>query len=419
MNSKDKLDSKDINTFLEQDEKFQIFLTLKTLKTNTIKGYKYRINEYSQAIGLTPTEFLQEAEKEEYEGIKLKRRKIKTHLIKFIQYLRRKDLKDTSINNYLIYIKAFYSTFEIELPKLTIKLNAFPKKDNKEWLSKEDIKKALKYSNYKYKAIILLMLSSGMGSAEIRNLTFKNFLKSIEEYIIIRLKEPYNVEDIKNSLPHNQIIIPTWHIQRVKTGEYYYTFSSPESAEAILDYLEYREAKNKPIIGLNEPLFIGRRPGDILNKYTMTSAFQKINDNAGFKTVGNKRYFTSHELTRFFASQTLRAGLQEKDVKWLRGQKPRETLNRYVISDANNLKIQYMEKALRCLSIETLEILKLEEDTYRQLRDLKKENRELKGTVQNIKKRMELIEQFLNNNEYQNGYKEKKDIKNSKTISKN
>ena len=157
MNSKDKLDSKDINTFLEEDEKFQVFLTLKTLKPNTIEGYKYRIHEYSQAIGLTPTEFLQEAEKEEYEGIKLKRRKIKTYLIKFIQYLRRKGLKDTSINNYLIYIKAFYSTFEIELPKLTIKLNAFPTKDYKEWISKEDIKRALKYSNYKYKAIILLM----------------------------------------------------------------------------------------------------------------------------------------------------------------------------------------------------------------------------------------------------------------------
>ena len=221
----------------------------------------------------------------------------------------------------------------------------------------------------------------------------------MEDYIIIRLKEPYNVEDIKNSLSSNQIIISTWHIQRVKTGEYYYTFSSPESAEAILDYLEYREAKNKPIIGLDEPLFIGRRPGDLLNKYTLTSAFQKINDNAGFEKVGNKRYFTSHELTRFFSAQTLRAGIQERDVKWLLGQKPTETLNRYVKPDPKNLKIQYMEKALRYLSIETLEILKLEEDTYRQLRDLKKENQELKGTVQTIKKKMELIEQFLLNNE--------------------
>jgi len=386
MNSKDKLDSKDINTFLEEDEKFRVFLTLKTLKSNTIEGYKYRIFEYSQAIGLTPTEFLQEAEKEEHEGIKLKRRKIKAHLIKFIQYLRRKGLKDTSINNYLIYVKAFYSTFEIELPKLPIKLNLLTKKDNKEWISKEDIKKALEYSNRKYKAIILLMVSSGMGSAEIRKLTFKDFLKSLEDYIIIPLKEPYNVENIRNILPVNLHIIPTWHIHRVKNGKYYYTFASPESVEAILDYLEYREAKKKPIIGLDEPLFIGRRPGDLLNKYTMTSAFQKINDDAGFETVGNKRYFTSHELRRFFSAQSLRAGLQERDVKWLLGQGTKNTLNRYVQPDPQNLKIQYLEKALPCLSIETIEILKLEENAYRRIKDLEKENQEMKKTLQKEQK---------------------------------
>ena len=177
MNSKDKLDSKDINTFLEGDEKFQVFLTIKTLKPNTIEGYKYRIYEYSKAIGLTPTEFLLEAEEEEDEGLKLKRRKIRDHLIKFIQYLRKKGLKETSISNYLIYVKAFYSTFEIELPKLPIKLNSLPKKNYNEWVSKEDIKKALKYSNQKYKAIILLMVSSGMGSAEIRNTNIQRLPK--------------------------------------------------------------------------------------------------------------------------------------------------------------------------------------------------------------------------------------------------
>ncbi|MGZ4857853.1 MAG: tyrosine-type recombinase/integrase, partial [Methanobacteriaceae archaeon] len=287
-------------------------------------------------------------------------------------------LKETSISNYLIYVKAFYSTFEIELPKLPIKLNSLPKKNYKEWISKEDIKKALKYSNQKYKAIILLMGSSGMGSSEIRNLTFKDFLKSLEEYIRISLKEPYKVENIRNSLPINQNIIPTWHIQRVKTGEYYYTFSSPESLEAILNYIEYREAKDKPIIGLDEPLFIGRRPGDLLNKYTMTSAFQKINDDAGFETLGNKRYFTSHELRRFFSLQSFRAGLRERDVKWLRGQKPRNMMNRYVKPDPQNLKIEYMEKALPCLSMENVKIRELEEDIYRRLRDLEKENQDLK-----------------------------------------
>jgi integrase len=399
MNSKDKLDSKDINTFLEGDEKFQVFLTIKTLKPNTIEGYKYRIYEYSKAIGLTPTEFLLEAEEEELEGIKLKRRKIRDHLIKFIQHLRKKGLKETSISNYLIYIKAFYSKFEIELPKLPIKLNPLPKEDYKEFVSKEDIIRALKYSNQKYKAIILLMVSSGMGSSEIRTLKFKDFLLSLKEYIIIPLKEPYTVEKIRNSLPVNQHIIPTWHVRRVKTGEYYYTFSSPESVDAILDYIEYRENKDKPIIGLDEPLFIGKRPGDILNKYTMTAAFQKINDDSGFEKLENKRYFTSHELRRFFSNQLLNAGLLERDIKWLKGQKQRDITDQYIKPDPQNLKIVYMEKALPSLSIETIEILELKENAYLRLKNLEKENKKIKKTLRkeqvNIGKRITKLEELV------------------------
>ncbi len=291
----------------------------------------------------------------------------------------------------MIYVKSFYSTFDIELPKIPIKLNSLPKKDYKEWVNKEDIKKAIKYSNHKYKAIIILMTSSGMGSAEIRSLTFDNFLKSLKEYLKIPLKSPYNVEEIRNSLPTNQHIIPTWHIQRIKTGEYYYTFSSPESVEAILDYLEYREAKNKPIIGLKEPLFIGRKPGDTLNKYTLTSAFQKINDDAGFEVIGNKRYFTSHELRRFFSDQAFKSGMQERDIKWLRGQKPRDTLNRYVKPDPQNLKIEYMEKLLPCVSVEPVKILEIEENAYRRLSELEKERIEMKNEIADLKGIVEMI----------------------------
>lgn len=390
-NSKNNFESETINNFLDEDEKFQEFLAVKRLKPSTIKSYEVTLRKYCIAIELSPSEFIKEAEDEEDQGIKLKRRKIKSHIIKYIQYLRSRGLKETSISNYLIYVRSFYTTFEVELPKSPIKLNSLPKKDYKEWINKNDIKKAIKYANHKYKAIIILMTSSGMGSAEIRSLTFENFLKSLEEYIKIPFKSPYSVEEIRNSLPTNQHIIPTWHIQRIKTGEYYYTFSSPESVEAILDYLEYREAKNKPILGVKEPLFIGRRPGDLLNKYTMTSAFQKINDDAGFEAVGNKRYFTSHELRRFFSDQAFKSGMQERDIKWLRGQKPRDTLNRYVKPDPQNLKIEYTEKLLPCVSLEPVKILEIEENAYRRLRELEKEKTEMGEHVAYLTDLVEMI----------------------------
>jgi len=57
------------------------------------------------------------------------------------------------------------------------------------------------------------------------------------------VREPYNVPDLRNGLSTREHIIPTWHVERVKTGEPYFTFSSPESIEAILNYLKRREVK--------------------------------------------------------------------------------------------------------------------------------------------------------------------------------
>lgn len=378
MDSNVKFDSDNIKNLLDTDEKFQEFLIAKNRKPTTILAYKGRIGLYCLAIGLTPTEFLKEADKEEDKGIKLKKRKLKVHLMRFIQYLRENELKETSINNYLIYVKSFYNYFEVEIPKLPVKLQNLPKKSYREWISKDDIKKALKYSNKKYRAIILLMASSGMGSAEIRNLKFAEFRRSIEEYTKFPLKPPYLVDDIRSSLPSNQHIIPLWDVKRIKTGEYYYTFSSPESVEAILDYLEYRESKNKPVKGDEEPLFIGRYSNTILSPKGLCSAFERINDDIGFEQIGDKRFFTSHELRRFFSDQTFKAGLQERDVKWLRGQKPRDTLNRYVKPDPEKLKIEYMEKALPCLSIEEVKVREIKGNAYLRLKRLEKENEELK-----------------------------------------
>jgi hypothetical protein len=48
---------------------------------------------------------------------------------------------------------------------------------------KDDIKLALKNCNPKFQAIILLMSSSGMGSAEVSSLSHKQLLESLQEYI--------------------------------------------------------------------------------------------------------------------------------------------------------------------------------------------------------------------------------------------
>ena len=59
----------------------------------------------------------------------------------------------------------------------------------------DDVKRSLEYSNATYRAITLLMVSSGMSRAEISSLTFKDLYKafSLDEY-------PNNIKELIKSL---------------------------------------------------------------------------------------------------------------------------------------------------------------------------------------------------------------------------
>ena len=105
--------------------------------------------------------------------------------------------------------------------------------------SKEDIRKALGYASIREKAIIYLMSSSSMGSAEVRNLSYQDFLKSISEYIDINLNKWIDIKELVKKLQENDTIkIPFFNIKRIKTKRKMMTFCTPESYNAIIEYLE-------------------------------------------------------------------------------------------------------------------------------------------------------------------------------------
>ena len=61
-----------------------------------------------------------------------------------------------------------------------------------------DIRLALKNCNPKFQAIILLMSSSGMDSAEVRSLSYKQLLKSLQEYIKLPKNSMVSAYDLIN-----------------------------------------------------------------------------------------------------------------------------------------------------------------------------------------------------------------------------
>lgn len=125
----------------------------------------------------------------------MRHRKVKQYQLDFKDYLLAKDFTTKTIREMLNAIRTFYREFDVELGKIHLKQSGY-QKTIEDIPDKNDIKLALQLALPKYKAIISLMLSSGMGRSEILSLNYQNFIDSISEYLESPLNDPCNVEEI-------------------------------------------------------------------------------------------------------------------------------------------------------------------------------------------------------------------------------
>jgi integrase len=105
---------------------------------------------------------------------------------------------------------------------------------------------------------------------------------------------------VDEKLKENELIVPMWKLDRVKTGTSIITFSTPESLEAILYYL-----KLDPPASLEDPLFRSRKfKGKPLSQVGFAKHFQTINERCvGIPNLQSK--FRSHAVGRKYFATTL------------------------------------------------------------------------------------------------------------------
>ena len=272
-------------------------------------------------------------------------------------------------------VKSVYREFEIELPRIRLK------NDEDEVLittddiiKKEHIIKAIKHCNLKYKAIIILMMSSGMGSAEIRHLTFKDFLDGLD----LSDFNSFDIEKLRAEIENRRNPIVTWKIKRIKTGMPHITFSSHESIYAILDYLENRkhQIKNK-----NDWLF--DTFGKQIKGKTLIDNFIEINDRAKLGKLGRQRFFKAHALRRFFASTLESRKVPQLYTDWMIGHTVKAVTGAYFKPNVNALKNEYL-RVLPYLCISDVEVKTLESIEFQELKE--QHQRDSKAKDEEIKK---------------------------------
>ncbi|MGB9980168.1 hypothetical protein [Methanobacterium sp.] len=333
------------------DKYYQRFLKkYPNLKETTKTLYNWNMRTYCNFIGLSPTELIKEARDDQETVPYVSDRRIDEYFVNFYEYLKSDKKSFNTIDRHFTLVKTFYKEFEITLPnlKITNKNNEMAHV-RKKIPDKGDIKIALNKASLKYRAMILLMSSSGMGAGEIRSLTYENFIESIEEYYKPTKYELFDINTIKQRLGEvKEPLILEWKIMRIKTERPYVAFSSPEATETLLQYLENRELNNKPLESLNDYLFIGYNGQ--MHERTITSAFERINDACGFGKVGKYAFFRSHNMRHFFKTSLTNAGVEDLRSKSLMGQKGLDLGSIYDDPAWHDLKRDYM-KGLEHLSI--------------------------------------------------------------------
>lgn len=377
---------------IKNDRCFKDFIRSRSRRPSTKSQYITRIKVYSNFTGKNPTQLIEEAENEEEKGIKLRNRKITDYFYEFHEKLEFDGMLPSTINGYFDTVKAFYRHYDIQLPKLKIALN-----NNENW-SMEDIptidhiREAVKVCNIRDKSILLLMLSSGMGSGEIRHLKYGDFIQSVEEYVDLADEDKLNIPKIAFELRKIDDVIGMWKIHRFKTGMPYITFNSPESTQAIVDYLVQRENNNRTVENLEDPLFISSYKTQITSQ-GLVFIFRRINDRANFgrSKERNRRFLTSHTLRKLFTTNLYNKGVDQLAVDWMLGHKINPVTEAYFKNDPQTLKAKYID-AFENL---TLEKVIIKDATTRQYDDLLEKLKNKEEDYDRLEKRMELVENLL------------------------
>jgi site-specific recombinase XerD len=383
-------------TDIKNDPYVKDFLRSRRIRDTTKVAYIERLTSFCNYINKNPTDLIDEAEEEQDKGIKSRKRTIRQYFLDFIEHEEKEGKSHHTIKARVELAKSFYHSFDIETPKFSLNYPNVNKSFN-EIPTLDHIREIIKICGLRDTAIILLMLSSGMGGAEIRHLTYNDFINSIEEYLDLANEDKVNINKVAHQIRGlNEEIGPigTWKISRFKTSMPYITFNSPESVLSIIDYLIERELKNKGVKSLDDPLFVSSHKNQI-SKQGFVFIFRRINDNAGlgFAKDKNRRFFTSHMPRKIFTSTLYSQGVDKTRVDWFLGHKIPPITESYFKTNVEDLKKSYME-IVEHLTLQKIKIKTIKTPEYDQLL---RDSREKADKIEAMEKRMELYEKLIEN----------------------
>ena len=358
---------------MKDEEYIEEYRITRGISKSTAKNLRIILNHYTNFQQANLEELLTEADNEEEERIRWKKRTLKKRLINYQNHLR-ETMTLNSAKYYLKSVKTFYRHHDIEIhnlppinPTNSILTEPISYKDLPD---KEIIKEAVEIASPLMKAIILTMLSSGMSKVDLLSLQIQSFIDSTYQYhqsttlaeVISKLEEMQDTVEI----------IPSWKLRRRKTAKYFITFSTHESTMEILNYLKLRSSKEE--LTPSDKLFK-------INSDYLGDKFQEINDALGLQKKGSFNRFRSHMLRKCHSSLLNKDGMDRYLINVLQGKSNGSVDDVYFFEDENRLKEEYIKHMHSLLIFSEVREVTVHSEEFL---ELKKENEELKKQMLKI-----------------------------------
>lgn len=338
----------------------QDFFTSIEAAKNTRKNYLRGLQHYTNLTGLTPEELIEGAEQEILDGVLMRKRKIKTHLLRFKEYLVSNDYAPSSRSSWTAAVHSFYVAHDIDLPRLKTRGVQPLLKNNKPLPTRDDITAMLAHSTPRLRAMTLTLASSGMAQNEMRHVTVGEFMDGRDADDITML-----------------------HVRRFKVNKDYITFLSPEATEAVSVYIADRERREERKLKRDDLIF-ATRSGKPTDRRDIIRAFARVAEQSGIENEpGTFNRVRPHALRKFFYSTLLNNGADIFFTKFLMGHTVDQTHEAYFRADAQKLKERYI-KFIPFLSIENVEARVIESREYA---DLKADNAEMTERMKELENR--------------------------------
>lgn len=365
------------------------YVVSRGLKETTLPKVEYVLDHYSQFQDLTIEELLHEADMEEDQGIRWKRRKLKTRLISYMNYCKSQMLL-SSAKTYFNQICALYRHHEIEigtLPRWNTKNANMPEPiTSSDMLTKPLIREALKVANPLMSAIILTEASSGMTRSDVLGLTIGQFIDSTYMY--------HHENDIEialtKMLEETNDIIGTWRMRRLKTNKYFITFTSPEAVLETCKYLQIRNQRNRkyhrPLLTKNDKLFK-------IHQAVYIDKFGEINKALNRDKAGTYNQIRGHMLRKFHATQLEKHGMSRAMVNVLQGKSNNAVDDVYFIEDENTLRNEYLRAMDGVLIFTDVKEITMYSPEYQKMETEIKQLKSRDDQLNELVRRIEMLEQ--------------------------